>query len=72
MNFVAPFIYVVRSTTEEKNAILVSITSRKMGNSRSPSCINPALPGLLKTRWTWGRGGGGAPPLTRLFLIVEA
>ena len=47
MNFVAAFIYV---TTEEKNAILVSITSRKMGNSRSPSCINLTLPGLLKTR----------------------
>ena len=33
--------------------------------------INPTLPGLLKTRWTWG-GADFAPLLIHLFLIVEA
>ena len=34
--------------------------------------LNPILPGLLKTRWTWGGEADFAPLLIRLFLIVEA
>ena len=44
-------------------------TARKLKLSKLLS-LNPTLPGLLKTHWTWG--GGGADSLTRLFLIVEA
>ena len=61
------------SNYDDARLLPIGKNKKKIGKIKNDlgGKINPILPGLLKTRWTWGEADF-APLLIPLFLIVEA
>ena len=64
--------FMVSSVTPTRSSTFYAYLITKIGNRNLNVPVNPILPGLLKTRWTWGGRGRFRPLFTLLVLIVEA